>query len=38
MKIGEVMKSVKTIDVDLSLAKASEIMNSEYCKKFWKKC
>lgn len=29
MKIGEVMKSVKTIDVDLSLAKASEIMNSE---------
>ena len=29
MKIGEVMKSVKTIDVNLSLAKASEIMNSE---------
>jgi CBS domain-containing protein len=29
MKIGEVMKSVKTVDGDISLAKASEIMNSE---------
>ena len=29
MKIGEVMKSVKTVDADISLAKASEIMNSE---------
>jgi CBS domain-containing protein len=29
MKIGEVMKSVKTVDEDISLAKASEIMNSE---------